>query len=305
MGDIIILEQRDGYKTKIFTYPTDSEKVTGSLVIFHGMTEHHERYEPFIYFMNQNGFDVYAFDHRGHGIDKKIEDLGFFAEENGAELVISDATEVLKYVSENNRSDKLVLFAHSMGSIIARNVLMRFDKVDCAILSGTTFPSMVKSKLGYIYASLTVAFKGARKPGVKLNALLFDTKPYNSLCIRTKFDWLTRDHSIVGAYMHDAYCGFTCTNSFYRDLIRMTILAGTKKNIKKTRTDLPILFIAGDSDPVGGYGKEVEALAETYRTLGFEKISLTLYPECRHELLNELNKETIMNDILKFISENI
>lgn len=300
-SNFVRIEQKDGYKTKVYFYPTKNESVAGSLLILHGMAEHHARYEDFAQFLNSEGFDVYMYDHRGHGTDRKLDELGFFAAHDGSTIVVNDAIEVLKYVAQAKRSTHYALFGHSMGSIIARNVLQRYDDMDCAVICGTAMPDSVVINGGQFISALHCFFKGPKHISKKLDHLLNGSKLHTSLCTRTSFDWLSRNNTNVGTYINDPYCGFVCTTSFYHDLTVLTNQAGKKKNIAKTRKDLPLYFIAGDKDPVGGYGHDVSKLFSIYQKLGFESIELKLYPEARHELLNEINQDEVMKDIAVFL----
>ena len=65
--------------------------------------------------------------------------------------------------------------------------------------------------------------------------------------------------------------------------------------------DLQILLIAGDKDPVGEYGKGVTEVYKTLRKTGHTNTVMKLYPEARHELLNELNREEVTEDILRWL----
>ena len=134
---------------------------------------------------------------------------------------------------------------------------------------------------------------------------MFGGKAYTSLCTRTTYDWLTRNNTIVGKYIDDPYCGFICSTSFYRDLIMLCKRSAIKRNIAKTRKDLPILLLTGDKDPVGGYSSQLIALQKIYNKLGFTNTSLTIYAEARHELLNELNAEEVYQDIFNFLHAHL
>ena len=299
------LQQPDGHQVKLFTYQTSAADVLGSILILHGMAEHHERYLEFIHVLNQEGFDVYTYDHRGHGTDKKISELGFFAKKGGADLVINDAVSACSYIAANGRSKKLAVFGHSMGSLILRNLIQRYDSMDCVIVCATTMPPVAVSNVGIFISSLLCLFQGHKKQSKFMDKTLFGGKEYSSLCTRTSCDWLTRNNTIVGQYISDPYCGFICTNSFYRDLIRLSKWAAQKKKIQKTRKDLPVYFLAGDKDPVGGYSVQVKQLHQLFQKLGFRDTSITIYPEARHELLNELNAAEVMADAVAFFHKQL
>ncbi|HHX13319.1 MAG TPA: alpha/beta hydrolase [Clostridiales bacterium] len=297
----IIIEQNDGYTTKVTQYISGVEP-KASLLILHGMAEHQERYQEFAGFLADNGVDVYTYNHRGHGIDQKIKDLGFFADKNGHQLVIDDTINVSKYVKKNNRGNKFFLLGHSMGSLIARNVIQTYNDYDGVIISGTSFPPLLVTRAGLFMGRLHVRMKGPKSISTFMNALMFGNKKYTALATRTAFDWLSRSHPVVGAYMNDPYCGFMCTASFYRDLLKLVLNSSRKSLIKKTDRNLALYIISGDHDPVGGYGVEIDKFISTLNKLQFNNIESKLYPECRHELLNELNKEEVYDDILNWIS---
>ncbi|MBP5330765.1 MAG: lysophospholipase [Lachnospiraceae bacterium] len=299
----ITLTQNDKYQTNMYPYFTNSAKVKGSVVILHGMAEHHERYKGFAGFLAANGYDVFLYDHRGHGKDKKYEELGHFADNNGYKLVISDAVSVVNYVQNNNRGQKLILLGHSMGSLIARCVLAEYDKFDAVILLGTTHQRALKTALGCFLASCIKVLKSPTHRSPFLANSTTGYKSFSRISNRTKFDWLTRDNSLVGLYINDPYCGYMCTTSFYYDLIKLTQIASSNRTIKKVRRDLPILIMSGLDDPVGDYGKGVSRFYATLQRYGFTASHCVIYDECRHELLNELNKDEVMADILKWTDE--
>ena len=299
-----IIVQKDGYKTILYHFHT-KEEPKAILILLHGMAEHLERYYPFTKYLNAHGIDVYLYNHRGHGTDKSLKELGFFDESKGYKKVVDDAIEVIHFVDNNKRCNKIFLMGHSMGSLIARNVIQQFDKIDGVILSGSTYPSKIKTKSGLLLSSLLTLIKGPRHRSTFFNDVMFGGKAYTKIITRTSFDWLSRKKSAVGAYIHDPYCGFICSISFYHDLLKLVSLASSSSLMKRTRNDLPILIISGDHDPVGGCGKEIKRLSAIYKKLGYHKVTSNLYADCRHELLQELNSDEVMADILTWITKQI
>lgn len=300
----ITIKQKDGYVTKLTQFLCP-KKPRASILILHGMAEHQKRYFAFAEYLVDHDYDVYCYDHRGHGTDKKLSELGFFAAEGGYQLVIEDAISVSNYIEQNNRSSKFFLLGHSMGSIISRNVIQSYDKYNGVILSGTTFPSQLLTTSGLLLSSVIKRIKGPKHVSPFMNNLMFGSKKYTSLSTRTAFDWLTRSNPIVGAYIHDPYCGYICTASFYHDLLKLVQNASSKNQMKLTKKELPLYIISGEKDPVGGYGKEIQKFTSALKKLGFSNITLKLYPECRHEILNELNNEDVYNDIHSWISKKL
>jgi len=299
----IVVTQHDKYQTVIYPHFTGDKEVKGSVVILHGMAEHHDRYNDFAEYLAARGYDVFLYDHRGHGKDKKYEELGHFADDGGYRLVIMDAITVLKYISKNNRGDSLLLFGHSMGSLIARCVIAEFDAIDGVIIAGTAQEPWLKTHLGCFLASCTKVLKSPvhRSPFLANNTTGY--KSFSRISNRTKYDWLTRDNAIVGQYINDPYSGYMCTASFYYDLIKLTGIASSSKAIKKVRRDLPILVISGTDDPVGNYGQGVAKYYSLLQKYGFVNSTCIMYEECRHELLNELNKTEVEADIVKWLDE--
>ncbi len=306
MNDInyISIKQKDGYITKL-THFSCSKRPKASILILHGMAEHQKRYYVFAQYLVEQGFDVYIYDHRGHGTDKKLSELGFFAPSRGYQHVVDDAINISNYIEHNNRCSKFFLFGHSMGSFIARNIIQVYDKYNGVILMGTAFTPKLLIRAGLIVADLICKFKGPKHISPYLSNLLFGSKRYTKLSDRTAYDWLTRSHTVVGAYIHDPYCGFTCTASFYHDLLKLIGNSSKKSLIRQTKKELPIYVVSGEKDPVGGYGREIKKLLSVYKKSGFTNVSSKLYPECRHELLNELNNDEVYSDIIQWISKRI
>lgn len=299
--EIIPVLQADGYISKLYPKYSEVKEPKGTIIIFHGMAEHHIRYQTFVDFLNIHGYDVFLYDHRGHGTDKSIAELGYIAKEDGFKLLIKDGIEVIKYIKKHKRTEKMILFAHSMGSLVARNVLSYYRGLDAVILCGTANPSKLTSIFGLIASGLTTKIKNPQNPSPLLTKAMFGSKLYTDLCKRTPFDWITRSNLIVDAYLMDPYCGFPCSSAFLRDIVTLSYHASLKSQILKAQKDLPILFISGSKDPVGAYGKDVTKLATLYNQLGFSKVSCKLYQDARHELLNELNASDVMNDIIAWI----
>lgn len=298
------IDQRDGYVTRLQTFFCE-QKPKASILILHGMAEHQERYYDFIKYLISLDFDVYIYNQRGHGKDTKIRNLGFISATNGYQLLIDDAVTVTEYIEKNNRSNKLFLFGHSMGSIIARNVMQKYDKYTGVILSGTTMPSKLYTFYGSLLSSLIRRFKGPKHITPYLNNLIYGDKKYTKLSKRTAYDWLTRNNTIVGAYINDPYCGYVCSVSFYHDLAKLNINASKKKLVCQTKRELPLYIISGEMDPVGNYGKEIKKYISFLKKCGFSNVTFKLYPEFRHEILNEINNQEVYSDIVHWISKKI
>ncbi|MCR5431314.1 MAG: alpha/beta hydrolase [Lachnospiraceae bacterium] len=296
----IIGKDKESIILKVF--PTAVEKPLGSVVIIHGASEHSERYEQFIDFLNDNGYDAYIYDLRGHGLDTKFELLGDISEKNGHKLLISDAELVLNYVHDNNRGRKLVLFGHDLGSVIGQNVIQICDHPDLCIFSGVPYISSARCFFLSLLTFLVGHVKDRSYHSTFLYRRIYNHKNFSVISGRTAYDWLTRDNAVIGAYINDAYSGFTCSVAYYAAMIKLIENACSPSGIKRIRHDMRIIFMSGSHDPLGGYGQGITTLFNTYQKLGFTESDCIIYDEARHDLLNELCKDEVMNDILSLIN---
>ena len=293
-------------QTKINAYRwenPETENVQGIIQIAHGMAEHILRYDDFSSFLVKQGFIVYGNDHRGHGgTIQAPDDRGFFAEDKGFEKVVSDMKQLTDIIKEEQPEIPIFIFGHSLGSFLTRRYIQLYgDEIEGAILSGTGGNQGLLGKAGLLLAKWERKRKGPRTPSPLLHKLTFGNFNKGFSPARTEFDFLTCDEKIVDAYMDDENCGFICSTGFYIDLISGIELIHRTEELEKTPKSLPLFFISGDKDPVGGMGKDVEAVYELYQQHGFEHISFKLYEDARHELINELNKEEVFEDILRWI----
>lgn len=275
--------------------------------IAHGMAEHSIRYKEFVEFLTNLGYVVYAHDHRGHGKTAGLpEDVGNFALENGWELVVEDIYNLAKKIKDENPNLKHFILGHSMGSFITRTLLTKYDiKFDGAIISGTNFKRGFIVNSGKFLGKIQGAIKGKTKPSKLLDKMSFGSynKPFKP--IKTQFDWLSRDYDRNKDYVDDPYCGVVMSNRFFVDMLTLIGYANNFENMNKVPKDLPIFIFSGAMDPVGEFGKEVEAVYNKYKTLGVKDIKLKLYEGGRHEMLNETNRQEVYNDITTWIEERL
>lgn len=283
-------------------YPDDGSFDT-VLVINHGMAEHQERYLGFIEFLTANGVAVFMHDMANHGkSNKEFADTGWFGEKDGYKGLIADLrTNVLK-AKEENPGKKLIVMGHSMGSFICRMYTANHpeDGFDGAIYMGTGGPNPLAAT-GEKLAAVIGKVCGKKHKSKLLDKLSFSaySKPFEH---RTSFDWLTRDTAIVDKYIADPYCGFLFTTQGMIDLVKLNVLSNTDEWYATLSKELRILLISGAMDPVGDLSKGIEAVSAKLAETGHENVTTKLYPECRHEVLNELNKDEVMNDILAWIN---
>ena len=268
--------------------------------ITHGMAEYIDRYEDFIETLVEDGFVVYAHDHIGHG--KSINDnypLGYFGQDNGAgNIFVKDCKKLTDIAKQENPGLPVFFFGHSMGSFVARKYISLYgEDLAGAVICGTGGPNPAAG-IAIALANAFIKIKGAKAPGTVINNVAFGS--YNNKTDkRTGFDWLTNKESIVDKYIADPLCGFCFSYQGFKDMLQMLKYINSKPCYNQTPANLPIFLIAGEQDPVGSYGKGVETVATEYKK-GHNNVTLKLYPNDRHELLNELDKETVKADVINW-----
>lgn len=276
------------------------------LQIVHGIAEYIERYDGFAEFLTRRGFLVVAEDHMGHGQSIGSEGVqGYFT--GGWFNAVADSYHLLEMTKAEFPDLPYFLFGHSMGSFMARTILCKYPDsgIDAAIICGTgwqpafALPAVIKIVEGECKKV------GETNPSQRLQNLVFGGYNKRVEHPRTEFDWLTRDAKILDAYIAHPLCGFTASTGLLRDMMTGILYIEQPKNLAAMRKDLPVFFIAGGDDPVGSYGKGVRKAADAFRKAGMTDVDVHIYPLCRHELLNEINREEIYGDILQWLSAHV
>ena len=272
----------------------------GNVIIVHGMGEYSYRYNEFATFLNNNGYDVYALDHLGHGRNcPSKEGLGVWPRD-GFERCVDNVYILYEVLRKENPNT--IIFSHSMGSFMMQLFMSRYPGVcDKIVLCGTGGPSPMYGA-GATVAKIIGAFCNKNKPSKFLTKVAFGSYNNKYKDVRTEFDWLSVNKENVDKYLADDYCGFTQSVMFYISFTENLAKVHKKKTLDKISKQQRVLLVAGLEDPVGNYGKAVETLHKTYLKLGLDS-TLILYPDLRHEILNEDSKEKVMNDILSFFNK--
>ena len=287
---------------EINVYVWDEVKNPKAVVqIAHGMAEDAARYEDFAKFLNKNGYIVLADDHRGHGKTAQGK-MGVVPEGDCYFDTIEDMALLTDY-AKTKYNLPIILFGHSYGSFLSQGYIQKYsDKIVSCVLCGSAKMDTPDVKLGAIIANLQTALFGAQKPANFIANLSFGNyeKPFKEE--GRKFAWGSRDVDSCERYNANPMCGFTLSLGFYKSFFHglKQIYGDAPKQI---RQDLPIFIISGGMDPVGGMGESVTNLYEMYKSFGFN-VDMKLYKDARHELLNELNKEEVYQDVLKFFEAN-
>lgn len=282
------------------------KEVRAIIQISHGMTEYILRYHEFAEYLNRYGILAVGNDHIGHGTTAKKEDLGYFGSEM-SKTVVEDLHKVTTFIKNKFGSDiPYFLFGHSMGSFMARRYLMTYGtELDGAILSGTGFQPAVVLAAGKLAASVIGCFRGERYRSEFLRKMAFGY--YNKKIDHPESgnDWLTKDREIVRKYDQDQHCTFHFTVNGYQTLFDVLSFIQDKRNAAAIPDTLPILMVSGEQDPVGDYGRGVRKVYEQLKAAGIKDIKLVLYPEDRHELINETDRNVVYGNIRDWVLDHI
>lgn len=303
--DDIVKTMDDGKAVMIHRWKTKSSKNSNTvLFIIHGMAEHSLRYDRFASFLAENNITTYALDLRGHGQSAHTEnDLGYIAPKNGFNRLVLDIHAIVEYIKSQEIGVPIVILGHSFGSFVAQAYIETYgSEINACMLSGTAGPRLSLAKAGKLTAHIIKKQKGERYRSVFLNSLSFGSylKHIKNPCSPNA--WLSRNCDEVHRYDSDSLCGFICTASFFYDLSDGLYTIHQQKNINKIPNSLPLYLFSGTADPVGDYGKTVQKLYNIYLKKGIKNLTLKLYPDGRHEMLNEINYIEVQNDILAWLN---
>lgn len=290
-------------KTELAAYKLVPEQPRAMVQISHGMKEYFLRYEGFADYLAQNGFLVFGHDHLGHGnTAKSSDDLGFTV---SADALAEDVHKLSLAMKKEHPTLPLILFGHSMGSFIARAVLEQYaTDYAAAVICGTGGPD-TPAGAGKLLAGLLIALRGERHRSAFVTGVAFGTynKKFEKGC--DKNAWLSCDTAIVDRYNADPFCAYTFTLRGYADLFSLVGKVNRRAWFHALPKDLPLLVVSGAEDPVGSWGKGVRAVADRLRNADMKDVTLRLYPEMRHEILNEIGKEQVWKETLKWMEQSL
>jgi alpha-beta hydrolase superfamily lysophospholipase len=292
---------------ELYIYCWDKvENPKAMLHIFHGMAEHAGRYREFAEYLNNNGVIVYASDHRGHGKTAGIvEELGYIGED-GFNTIVEDKHLIFEQMKWEHPALPMFLLGHSFGSFLAQEYVIRYESE----LNGVMLLGSAVQKGPQVYAGILISYFeklifGERKQSKLLNKLSFGSYNRKTKDKVHKFAWLSTDKKEVIKYDEDSFCGSVFTTSFYYYFLNGLVRLYKKNRLISVPKELPIYIISGDEDPVGAYGKLVKKLFNLYKKIGVKDVKMKLYPGSRHEILNEVNKNEVYEDLLSWLTKYI
>ena len=283
------------------------KKPIAVLQIAHGMVEFIDRYDDFAKYLCSKGFVVTGNDHLGHGGSiNSQDDWGYFAKENGNEALLNDLHELTKITKEEYKDIPYFFLGHSMGSFYARQYIGEFgDELDAAIIMGTGHEPLLTVKAGMMVCRVIALFKGWRHRSEFVNNMAFGAYNKKFEPVRTRADWLTKDEAVVDWYINEPRCSFLFTLNGYYNMFKGISRLHDKQLLNNIPKDLPILFVSGKDDPVGSFGEGVKAAYESVLNAGVKDVGMKLYPEDRHEILNETDKQVVYEDLYDWLEAKI
>lgn len=294
--------EADGLEISVLAVLPDKEP-KGIMQLVHGMSEHKERYLPFMEYLAGEGYVTVIHDHRGHGKSvKSIADLGYMYG-GGAEAMLKDIGTVNRTVREKYPELPLILMGHSMGSLAVRAYARQHDDtIDMLIVCGSPSKNAARP-LGEMIARAEQKLRGARHRSRILEDLSFGSYVLRFRDEKDRNAWICSDEEVYKAYGESKFCGFTFTDDAYLALFRLMKEAYDVKNWRCTNQKLPVLFVSGAEDPCLGNVRQFAKAVQDMRRAGYLDVKGKLYPGMRHEILNEKEKEKVYHDLTVYIKK--
>jgi alpha-beta hydrolase superfamily lysophospholipase len=298
------LQAKDGTPLFVREFLPDGA-VKAVVQIAHGMAEHSARYARVARALTDHGYAVYANDHRGHGkTATRREDLGYFADENGWELVVNDQLSLVEEIKSRHPGVPVFLFGHSMGSYIVRAAAIRAGREWAGlILSGTSHGHPAVQLWNQTLPRLELLRIGKRGKSWAISKLTFESFNAKFDDPRTSADWLSRDEAEVDKYLADPLCGFECTVQMWFDMFKGLEVIFNPKVIAQMPSDLPVYVMAGEFDPLNEKLGDIKKLHKAFEKAGIRNMTVRAYPGARHELLNELNRDEVTRELISWIDQ--
>lgn len=279
------------------------EEVLGVIQVVHGITEHIMRYEELAYYFTNRGMAVVGIDLLGHGLSTNNGQKVMYFGENGSwNYAVEDVNRCLVHIKEMYPDVPCTMLGFSLGSFLVRTHLIdNPGLVDAAILVGTGYTSKLEISLAQTVVKSEKRKYGDNVATDKIRSLTFETYNKKFKSNRTDCDWLCSDVEALDEYISDPLRGENITVGLFRELLNGMKYTNDKNNICKMSQMKPILFLSGDKDAVGNFGKGVEKAYNLYRSCHLEDVSIKLYENLRHDILHEKIKFNIFEDMYNWL----
>ncbi len=297
---------KDGIET--FVYVWEPKEVKAIVQIVHGSVEHVLRYDDFATELTKHGYLVYGHDIRGHGKSlRNTSELAYFSDlDNGFDLAIQEVIQIGESIKQEHPNKKLFVFSHSMGTMIVRKLLSETKGYcDGVLLSGTGGGKPLLLNAGIYLAKRSMKKNGRKYRDEKLHDLLYGTLNREIKNPKTSVDFLSYSEENINNYLNDDLCGVTVTAEYIYEMLKGVKYVNSSRGFKDTDTETPIYLFSGQDDPVGGKnGSGVKHIYNKLKKAGVKDVDITLFPNTRHESLNEKNKEEVYNHCIRWIKKH-
>ena len=294
----IIIPGKDNYSLAVRVYEALNPKAI--IKFIHGMEEHQGRYEGFASFLQENGYTVVTADLRGHGPNAPL--LSHIADKGGHKLLIEDELVIKDYIKNRWPNVPLMLFGHSMGTIIARTLLQTESKEYVKVaLSGYPVPMPVGT-LGGIMTATIGLFKTKKGHSKMLTNMAIGGFSKAIKDAKTPLDWLSYNEENVNKYIESPLCGVEFTIGSYDTLFKLVGSINKPSLYKNVNEELPLFLISGEDDPCTGGEKGRQKSLDRLTKAGFKNIKVSTIKGMRHEILNEDEKQKVYQEILDFFA---
>ena len=288
-------------------WPLDKpQQAKGWVHIMHGMAEHSARYAGLAAYLNQQGYQVTADDHRGHGKTAEANgNLYHFADSDGWNQMVDDQLQLIEHLGKDNQLP-LIILGHSMGSFLAMHVCQRYadtlaGRLQGLVLSGSNYAPPWFCRTASQIARVERARLGGQSVSTLLESMSFGAFNNAFKPVRTEKDWISSDPAVVDTYIADPHCGGAISTQSWYDFLRGLAELAAPKAMAKINSDLPIYIFSGALDPVGGQGKGVKKLEEMLKQAGVKQVNCRLYEGGHHEMLNEKNNTEVYADLATWL----
>lgn len=292
------IKSKDGYALSLRIYEAQGAKAVVKCI--HGMEEHQDRYEPFAEFLQKNGYTVVTADLRGHGRNAPL--LSHIADKDGHLRLMEDEECILSFIRENYPGLPVVLFGHSMGTIVARAFLQRHSQSYAkVVLSGYPNPQGVAG-VGAALTDVIGLFRGKKGYSSLVDNMVLGGFAKAVPDAESPLDWLSYNRDNRDRYAEDPLCGVRFTLGSYNTLFHLVSQINRPDLYQEVKADLPILLISGVDDPCTGGEQGRKDSVDRLEKAGFTRITRIDLEHMRHEILNEEDREQVYGKILDFLN---
>jgi len=290
---------------ELVCYKNIPKKPKAALLILHGSIEHGQRYFDLGEYLVKNDIAVYTFDQRGHGQTAvNDDDVAYFSDQpKGWFQSVADIKQIVDMVKEENPNVPLTIFGHSMGSFLLRTfIAMHPDAQGKAIASGTADTAKALTAFGRLLCWVIAGTKGRKYRSEMVHGLVYGALNSRVKNPRTSYDFITTDEKIVDQYIADPRCGNLVTVEYAQEMLRGIAFNSKKSTYEMVNKALPLFIVSGENDPVAGVKRaDLNRVINGYKKANLKKLEVKIYPNMRHEIVNEIERQIVYDDIKNYI----